>query len=113
MIIVKTFLPIIVVVILLTNTIEQSLYHRAVEMFMLGSRKFFQGGGGGPTFLKPFIKTFFLDEGREDPNAIKSGPSSTGSETPFKWRFAAGRNGVSLCPLSGSALEVTPKLVAV
>ena len=40
---------------------------------------------GGPT-----LTTFFLvDEEREDPNAIISGPSSASSKTPFKWHFAS------------------------
>ena len=31
---------------------------------------------------------FLVDKGREDPNTTISGPTSDGSETPFKWRFA-------------------------
>ena len=47
-----------------------------------GSRKFFQRGSNSDNVI------FLVDEGRKDPNAAISGPSSVARETPFKWRLA-------------------------
>ena len=56
---------------------------------MRGSRKLCQGGGN----FDLFFLFFLVDEGREGPNTIISGPSSTRQRNaggPMKWRFAGG-----------------------
>ena len=52
-----------------------------IQKGMRGSRKFCQ--------RNPTLTTFFLvDEGREDPSATLSGPSSARQRNAIKWRFA-------------------------
>ena len=53
---------------------------------MRGSRKFCQRGSN----FDNVIFGFFVDQGREDPNAYHNKRAIIGpaSETPFKWRFA-------------------------
>ena len=52
------------------------------------SRNYCQRGSNSDAAFK---FCFLFDEGREDRNTTKSGPSSAqASETPFKWRFAGG-----------------------
>ena len=36
------------------------------------------------------MMTFLVNEGIEDPNNTKNGPSSIRQRTQFKWRFAGG-----------------------
>ena len=45
---------------------------------------FARGGSNYDKVFCLFVCFGFFDEGREDPNSTKSGPSSTASETPFK-----------------------------
>ena len=56
---------------------------------MRGSRKFFQSGSN---FDNVFFSSFLVDEEREDPNIIISGPSSARQRNAismaFQWRFA-------------------------
>ena len=57
---------------------------------MRGSGKFVRGeGGGGPT-LTTFVFVL-IDEGRDDPNTTKSGPSSARQRKAItagnQWRF--------------------------
>ena len=67
------------------STIRVRIFEFLLYRYMCGSRKFCQRESN-------FDNVFLVDEGRENPSATISGPSSARQQNAIKWRFDGGRS---------------------